>query len=94
MTDSDRPRFAAALLAMAAIFDREIIPQVTNMYFQILGRFTITEVEGGILRACSTLRYFPRPVELVECIMDAMSMERRGEVEAVRIFGSDQEAIQ
>lgn len=94
MTNSDKPRFAAALLAMAAIFDREIIPQVTNMYFQILGRFTITEVEGGIFRACSTLRYFPRPVELVECIMDAMSMERRGEVEAVRIFGRDQEAIQ
>lgn len=94
MTDNDRPRFAAALLAMAAIFDREIIPQVTDIYFRILSRFTIDEVAAGIFRACSTLRYFPRPVELVECIMDAMSMERRGEVEAVRIFGRDQEAIQ
>ncbi len=94
MTNSDKPRFAAALLAMAAIFDREIIPQVTDFYFRILSRFDIAEVEGGIFRACSTMKFFPKPVELVECIMDAMSMERRGEVEAVRIFGRDQEAIQ
>lgn len=94
MTQHDRDRFKVEFLAMGTIFDREIIREVAEMYFRILSRFTIEEVAAGIFRACSTLRYFPRPVELVECIMDVMPIERRGEVEAVRIFGRDQEAIQ
>ena len=94
MTNADKTRFGLEFLAVATIFEREVTSEVAEIYFRVLQRFTIEEVTLGIYKACSTLKYFPRPAEIIECIMETLPMERRCEIEAARIFGVDREALQ
>ncbi|GAB6112484.1 DUF6475 domain-containing protein [Desulfomicrobium salsuginis] len=87
MSERDKSRFAAALMAAAAVFERTVTPQVTEIYFRVLERFSIEEVERGISTACATLKFFPKPVELVDCIIGGqVALEDRAHLEATRVL--------
>jgi hypothetical protein len=87
MTNQDLPKFASSLTALAVVFDKPITPQFTEIYFRILERFSIEEVERGISTACATLKFFPKPVELVDCISGGqVALEDRAQVEATRVL--------
>lgn len=87
MNTQDLPRFAASLTAMAVLFDKPITPQVTEIYFRALQEFTIEEVEAGISKACHTLKFFPRPVELTEAVAGgSANLEDKALAEACRVL--------
>ena len=87
MNAQDMPRFASSLMAMATVFDKSITPQVTEIYFRTLEKFTADEVEKGISKACSTLKFFPKPVELIDCISGGTgNLADKAMVEACRVL--------
>lgn len=87
MNAQDMPRFASSLMAMATVFDKSITPQVTEIYFRTLEKFTADEVEQGISKACSMLKFFPKPVELIDCITGGTgNLADKAMVEACRVL--------
>ena len=87
MNSQDLPRFASSLTAMAVLFDKSITPQVTEIYFRALANFTIDEVEAGISKACHTLKFFPRPVELTEAVAGgSANIDDKAITEACRVL--------
>jgi len=87
MTRQDVSRFASSLTAVAALYGQELIPQVVEIYFRTLEKFTIDEVEQGISKACSTLKFFPKPVELIDCITGGTgNLADKAMVEACRVL--------
>lgn len=87
MMQQDLPRFASSLMAMATVFDKAVTPQITEIYFRALDKFTADEVEQGISKACSTLKFFPKPVELIECITGGSgNLADRAMIEACRVL--------
>lgn len=85
MKQEDKARFASALAGMGEVFDREIKVAVAEIYFRALEKFTIDEVEAGISKACSSLRFFPKPVEIIEAIAGgSQGLEDRAYVEATK----------
>lgn len=89
MTQADKARFATALAGMGEVFDREIKIAVAEIYFRALERFSIDEVEAGISKACSSLRFFPKPVELIEAITGGgQNLEDKAHVEATKALGA------
>ncbi|NCD35382.1 MAG: hypothetical protein EOL87_18495, partial [Spartobacteria bacterium] len=87
MTRQDVVRFASSLTAMAALYDKEPASQVVEIYFRALEKFTIDEVEQGISKACSTLKFFPKPVELIDCITGGTgNLADKAMVEACRVL--------
>lgn len=92
MTRADAARFASNLAAMAAVFEREISKQVTEAYFRSLESFSIDDVEAGIARACKMLKFWPKPVEIIECITGGgVRLEDKAEVEACKVLGAIKE---
>lgn len=87
MTRQDAARFSSSLAAMAALFEKEPVPQVVEIYFRALERFSIGEVEEGISKACSTMKFFPKPVELIDCITGGTgNLADKAMVEACRVL--------
>lgn len=87
MTRQDVSRFASSLTAVAALYGQELIPQVVEIYFRTLEKFTIDEVEQGISKACSSCKFFPKPVELIDCITGGTgNLADKAMVEACRVL--------
>ena len=87
MNTQDKSRFASSLMAMATVFDKPVTPQLTEIYFRALDGFTADEVEHGISKACSTLKFFPKPVELIECITGGSgNLADKAMIEACRVL--------
>lgn len=87
MNEQDKSRFASALIATASVFDKAITPQLTEIYFRTLASFTFEEVERGISQAMKTLRFFPKPAELIDAITGGqVALEDRAHVEATRVL--------
>lgn len=87
MTRQDAPRFVSSITAMGALYERHPEAQVIEIYFRALEKFTIDEVEQGISKACSTLKFFPKPVELIDCITGGSgNLADKAMVEACRVL--------
>jgi hypothetical protein len=87
MNEQHLHEFASSLTAMASVFDKAITPQVTEIYFRILEQFSIEEVERGISKACTTLKFFPKPAEMIDCIAGGqVALEDKAQVEAARVL--------
>jgi hypothetical protein len=68
MDDSDRPRFARALLVLATAFDVDMGEPRMAGYWLGLSDLTIEQVEQACAMALKGAKFFPRPVELREFI--------------------------
>ena len=87
MTRQDAPRFVSSLTAMGALYERHPEATVIEIYFRALEKFTIVEVEQGISKACSSLKFFPKPVELIEAITGGSgNLADKAMIEACRVL--------
>ena len=68
MKQTDFDRFGAAFGTMCEVFEKATSPIITRVYFRALSVFAVEDVEAAITRAIGTLRFFPKPVELIELI--------------------------
>jgi hypothetical protein len=72
---------------MGALYEKHPESAVIEIYFRALEKFTIDEVEKGISKACSTCKFFPKPVELIDCITGGTgSLADKAMVEACRVL--------
>lgn len=69
MKQDDWDRFERAFGTLAELFEKEISPIIQAAYFKALEKFTIQQVESAISDAIGTLRFWPKPVELIELIV-------------------------
>lgn len=68
MTKSDSGRFSKAMLGLAEVFGAEISKTKIEIYFQALYDFPIDAIESAAAAAVKTLKFFPKPAELIELI--------------------------
>ena len=68
MNRNDVDRFANAFGTTCEIFGKESTPLLSKAYFDALKNFTIEEVEDAFSKSIGTLKFFPKPVELIEFI--------------------------
>jgi len=68
MRGEDRPEFRDILAGMSEIFGKEISRIGMRFYFEALSEFPIEDVRRAAGEAIRTLKFFPRPVELIELI--------------------------
>ncbi len=68
MEQQDKKRFITALAALSEIHNKELSQAVLDLYFGSLSDLGIDELERAIAVAVSTLRWFPKPVELREIV--------------------------
>jgi hypothetical protein len=83
MTDDDVVQFAHAMLALAETFNEPLTQVRQEAYFRALCDLSIDDVQYAVAAAIRTGRYFPRPVELRECVIgspEQLAEERWGEV--------------
>jgi hypothetical protein len=66
MTETDRKKFAAIMSAMGTVFSCDVPRALISLYFNALERLTIEQVSYAAQKAIACLRFFPKPVELLE----------------------------
>lgn len=93
MDKHDVKRFAAALGAACAIYDRKPLPDAAmELYWGALEGFPIEDVEAAMQRHISQSPFFPKPADLIGLM--AVSSEEQGLIawgqvyDAVRFVGS------
>jgi hypothetical protein len=69
----DDKRFIANFTGMAEAFGAEVSPLKINIYTRVLEQFTDYQIERAIMQACTSLKFFPKPVELIEFIQGKAS---------------------
>lgn len=68
MTDQDKHRFLAAMVALYKTFNRPEDKDITKILFLSIQHLTIEDAEQCISQAILTCERFPTPVELKRCI--------------------------
>lgn len=68
MKQTDFDRFGAAFGTMCEVFEKATSPIITRVYFRALSAFSVAEVENAMAQAIGTLKFFPKPAELIELI--------------------------
>lgn len=64
----DRMAFGLALIGLAEVFGQEMSEPRSNAYWAALAEFDIADVTRGCAVALRTLKFFPKPSELIELI--------------------------
>lgn len=83
-------RVAEMLYGLAEVFDKEnLSPLAIEIYFQIVKEFTFEQIQEAGNRAVRELKWFPKPVELLELIQGSKAeLELRGNVQAYLVLGA------
>lgn len=68
MIPADNENFAKALLVLGEVFGEQISEARLEAYRMVLAGYEFQSVESAIQRAMTSLRFFPKPAELVEMI--------------------------
>lgn len=64
----DRLEFGKRMVALADVLGAQMSEAKLCLYEEVLNRFNDEQLFAAISRAASTLRFFPKPVELIELI--------------------------
>lgn len=67
MNDTDRPRFATLLVALAEVFDKPLSDAVLGVYFDALKDLPIEVVQNAVAVSIGSLKFMPKPAEIREC---------------------------
>jgi hypothetical protein len=86
MKTDDKKRFLAAFGAMCELFEKQASKEFTRLYFKCLEDLSIQEAELAIATACKTLKFFPKPVELLEIVKRPESDNEKAEKEAMKVI--------
>lgn len=92
MQAEDKNAFAEMLMAGCAVYDRKPMEALAvKLYWNLLSKFSLAEVQTALGRHMETSKFFPKPSELIELIdggEDEQSMLAWSKVmEAVRNNG-------
>lgn len=97
MNDQDFDDFVNAIGTLAELYDKKLSPSLLKMYFQALSQFDIVQFQAAVGNAMMTMKFFPKPVELIELITggpsstaDTAEVEFAKVVDAVRKHGAYQ----
>jgi len=82
--EKDFDKFAGAIGTVAEVFGKELTIALTTAYMRTLERFSMQEVESAFGKAMTTMRFFPKPVELIELITG--SVGDIAEIEAAKVL--------
>lgn len=75
MTDDDKKRFMALLLPMSAVFGVEMPKdQVIGYWIALKPNLTIEEFEKAVGVALQTLKWMPKPVELIDLVKPSKAL--------------------
>jgi len=66
MTDQDKEQFAQAMAGAAEVLGSEITKPKLHLYFECLRHLPIEQVERALIHAVAQLKFFPKPVELLD----------------------------
>jgi len=87
MNQNDKDRFLKAFTFMAEVFAKENSKILLNAYFKAMDKFTIDEVVSAIETAICNVKFFPKPVELIEMITGgSQNIEDRALIEAGKVL--------
>ncbi|MFA5378171.1 MAG: DUF6475 domain-containing protein [Dehalococcoidia bacterium] len=64
----DRLAFIQAISGLAEVFNAEMSEMKLAIYEEALSRFSDEQVQAAINYSAGTMRFFPKPVELIEAI--------------------------
>jgi hypothetical protein len=53
---------------LVEVFDKEVTPQRVEIYFRALAAYPIDRIAAAVEEAVRTLKFFPKPAELIELI--------------------------
>jgi hypothetical protein len=68
VTEHDFEAFAGLMAVLEEVFGKEFTPQLVEIYFRALADFPIERIAAAVDEAVRTLKFFPKPAELVELI--------------------------
>jgi hypothetical protein len=72
VTDQDKAQFAQAMAGAAEVLGGEMTKPKLALYFKALEHLPIERVEQGLMRAVRELRFFPKPVEILDLAGDSV----------------------
>jgi len=84
MVRDDKDRFINSFRSLKELFGKDISKEVQKIYTAALTPYSIEDVERAISVAMGTLKFFPKPVELIELI--GGNSGDMAEVECVKAF--------
>ena len=71
MIENDRERFLNCLVGAAEIIGRDLSPQAIKLYWEILKKYDISDVEQGFMTHASnpdTGQFMPKPADIIKAI--------------------------
>jgi len=68
METKDKKQFSRTFKKLAILMDKQADQNLIQIYFDALSAYSMDDVEGGINQAIKTCRFFPKPVEIIECM--------------------------
>lgn len=92
MTPNDKPAFLAVMTALSETFRESVSDSRMEIYFKVLSRLTIDQVETCAAKILETSKFFPKPAEFFE-VAEGSTEDRAAQawelfIEAVRSAGS------
>ena len=95
MNENDFEQFANSIGTLAELHNKKLSPLLSKAYFKAIASFTIEEVTNAVERAILELKFFPKPVELIEFITgkggdlaDIAEVEASKVINAMRDIGA------
>ena len=82
MTRADRAEFAVEMALLAEVFGEQLSETRLEIYFQDLSIYDLGHVVAGLKLARQTRRFFPKPIDISECIDEAVEARVQAHVAA------------
>jgi len=90
MVKEDRPKFLDMLMGTYETLStkkEEPSEFLINIYWKAMEKFSFNDVEKAFNTAINTLKFFPKPVELIELITGGKdNLEDRAQIEAMKVL--------
>lgn len=68
MLASDKARFVQLMAVLGETFGKDVSPTLASIYFKAFTAWDLDTFEAAVTKAVVTLRFFPKPAELIELI--------------------------
>jgi hypothetical protein len=68
VTEHDFQAFGGLMAVLEEVFDKDFTLQRVEIYFRALAAWPIERIKDAVESAVRTLKFFPKPAELIELI--------------------------
>ena len=79
MNNIDVPEFAKIMAAMGVTYDKEISEELTNIYYEVLKEFSLTDIKRAMSIHLKESKFFPKPSEIIERIKSPETIEMKAD---------------